>query len=278
MFEGRKLIIGTKHKKENVIAPLLENNLGVTCFTPEYFDTDILGTFTGEIERKENPLITLRNKCLLAAEKYDCDLVVASEGSFGPDPSIFFVNADDEMVMFLDKKNDLEIVAREITTTTNFNGCEIKSEGELKEFAQLVLFPSHALILRNAKNSNKNIIKGITDWGTLITSYHEMVKVFGSAYCETDMRALYNPTRMKVIEKATVKLIEKIKSLCPRCGIPGFGISEVKQGLPCSLCQSPTRSTLSFISICSKCNYSAEIKYPHQKFSEDPMYCDVCNP
>ena len=56
------------------------------------------------------------------------DLVVASEGSFGPHPSIPLVPADDEFLLFIDKKNDLEIIARELSIETNFNGSEIKNE------------------------------------------------------------------------------------------------------------------------------------------------------
>ena len=41
MFEGRKLLIATKHVKENMIAPILENTLGVQCFTIVDFDTAI---------------------------------------------------------------------------------------------------------------------------------------------------------------------------------------------------------------------------------------------
>jgi len=51
LFENRKLVIVTKHKKERVIAPLLEKHLGVVCFVSEGFDTNTLGTFCGEIER-----------------------------------------------------------------------------------------------------------------------------------------------------------------------------------------------------------------------------------
>ena len=112
MFKGRKLLIATKHDKEKVIAPILEKELGVTCFVAENFDTDVLGTFTGEVERKDDPITTARNKCLMAMELNNCDLAIASEGSFGPHPAIFFVHADDEMLLFIDKKNDLEIIAR----------------------------------------------------------------------------------------------------------------------------------------------------------------------
>jgi hypothetical protein len=90
MFKGRSLVIATKHEKEKVITPLLEEALGVVCFIPEGFDTDTLGTFTGEIERKLDPISTARQKCLMAMKVSNCDLGIASEGSFGPHPSLFF--------------------------------------------------------------------------------------------------------------------------------------------------------------------------------------------
>ena len=96
MFSGRKLVIATKHKKEQVIAPLLENALGAKCIVPEGFDTDTFGTFSGEKERADDPVITARIKCLKAMELTGATLGVASEGSFGPHPSLFFINADEE--------------------------------------------------------------------------------------------------------------------------------------------------------------------------------------
>ena len=91
MFQNRKLVIATKHQKEIVIAPILEKELGVICFINEDFDTDTLGTFTGEIERKLDPISTVREKCIKAMDLSNCDMGVASEGSFGPHPSLFFV-------------------------------------------------------------------------------------------------------------------------------------------------------------------------------------------
>ena len=63
MFKGRNLIIATKHGKEKVIAPIVEKELGVKCFVTKDLDTDILGTFTGEVERKDDPLTAARKKC-----------------------------------------------------------------------------------------------------------------------------------------------------------------------------------------------------------------------
>ncbi len=278
MFQGRKLIIATKHQKEKVIAPLLEDALGVVCFVNESFDTDTLGTFTGEVERELDPIATARQKCLLAMELSNCDLGVASEGSFGPHPSLFFVNADDEFLIFIDKKNSLEIIVRDLSTETNFNGKEIESEKELLEFAQSVHFPSHGLILRKSKTDNSEIIKGITDLDQLKAAFKKLLEKSKSIYAETDMRALYNPSRMQVIEAAAKKLLAKINAVCPQCNTPGFGITDAKRGLECSLCGSPTQSTLSYLYVCQHCQYTKEEMHPHGKTSEDPMYCDYCNP
>ncbi len=278
MFEGRKLLIATKHKKEIVIAPILEKELGVTCFVAPDLDTDELGTFTGEVERRDDPFTTARKKCLLAMEITGCDLAIASEGSFGAHPSFFFIHADDEILLFMDKRNDLEIIVRELSTETNFNGSEIKNEKELIDFAFNAQFPSHGLILRKSKDDFSDILKGITNPENLVDTYRNFMSSYGSAYVETDMRAVYNPSRMKVIEKATKKMAEKINSLCPSCQTPGFGITAAKQGLPCESCNFPTQSTLSYIYSCLKCSFTKEEKYPNVKRSEDPMYCDLCNP
>ncbi|CAN5510883.1 hypothetical protein BH10BAC4_BH10BAC4_23470 [soil metagenome] len=105
MFKGRNLIIATKHQKEKVIAPIVQKYLGVNCIVAENFDTDIFGTFTGEVERADDPIITARKKCLRAMELTGADLAIASEGSFGAHPNFFFVPADDEIILLMDQKN-----------------------------------------------------------------------------------------------------------------------------------------------------------------------------
>ena len=89
MFANRKLVITTQHEKERVLAPILEKFLGVTCVTPTKFNTDLLGTFSGEVPRKDDDMTTARKKCLIGMEELNCNLGVASEGSFGMHPSAF---------------------------------------------------------------------------------------------------------------------------------------------------------------------------------------------
>lgn len=278
MFTNRKLLIATKHHKQKVIAPLFEAKLGVSCFVSERFDTDSLGTFSGEIERKDDALTTLRKKCHLAMQLNNTDLVIGSEGSFGAHPSVYFAAADDELMMFIDAKNNLEIIAREISMETNFNASIINSFSELIEFAKRTYFPSHALIMRRSKDDCNHIIKGISDLNTLKKNYVDFKNKFDSVYVETDMRAHLNPTRMNVIKKTAEKLLNNIFSVCPICQTPGFTIIKAIPGLPCDWCNSPTSSTLSFLYSCKKCGHQNEVFYPHQKTKEDPTYCNFCNP
>ena len=278
MFQGRKLLIATKHKKEIVIAKHFEKEFGVICEIQEQYDTDFFGTFTGERERALSPLETVRNKCLVAMEKYGYDLGVANEGSFGPHPALFFLPADEEFMIFIDKKMSLEIIVNKLTTDTNFSGRSIKNEAELLKFVKAIKFPSHGIILRRGRDSNEEIIKDIRTVKRLMGHYKKLLDKYGEVYVETDMRAMNNPTRMNVIEETTLKLIEAIKSTCPKCNTPGFIPVNYIQGLPCKLCGLPTKSIKIEVLGCKKCEHTVEKLFPKNKKWEDPQYCDYCNP
>jgi len=278
MFEGRKLIIATKHQKEKAIAPIFEKALGVKCFTNPDLNTDVFGTFCGEVERSKDVIDTVRKKCLMGMTLSNSDLGIASEGSFGPLPNAFFVHANEEILIFIDKVHQLEVIVKEVSLTTNFNGSAIQSEKELIEFAQKVGFPEHGLIAKKNQDDTSDMVKGIQRWEHLLETYKIFMSQFQSFYVETDMRALYNPTRMNIIEKAAKKLVTKINNLCPACKTPGFGISKSNSGLPCAVCNAPTQSLLSHLYSCQKCNYTHEEMYPNGISKQEPMYCDYCNP
>ncbi|MCR9171600.1 MAG: hypothetical protein NXI10_03850 [bacterium] len=278
IFSGRRLCIATKHGKEAVIGPIMESALEVEWLIPNDFDTDTLGTFTGEVERKGSPIDAAREKCIRAMEVTGCDLVVASEGSFGNHPALFFVPADEEFLFLFDAKNNLEIVARHISTETNFGGEIIDDTVSLMLFAEKAKFPEHALIIKNSEKDWVYIKKGIQNEKELRSAFDECMRLHQSVFVETDMRAMLNPSRMKVIEKATEKLIEKVHSECPNCKMPGFDVVTHQPGLPCANCSLPTRSTLQDVYCCTHCQFEQIEKFPRGKEQEDPMYCDFCNP
>lgn len=277
-FNGRTLVVATMHGKETVLAPLLEQALGVRCILADNLNTDLLGTFSGETERIDSPYNTALQKCKLAMAQTGCDLAVANEGSFGAHPHIPFVHADHEIVVLLDTQHQLEIAAADISTATNFNGKAIHTGEELLAFAAEAQFPSHGIILKTGPNDLRGMQKGITQKEELLQHFENILNAYGSCYAETDMRAHLNPMRMDVIRSATQKLIHKVFSLCPQCGTPGFDVTEIEDGLPCELCHNPTRSTRSLIYQCVKCGFRKQQLYPHGKQLESAQYCDYCNP
>lgn len=265
------------HYKEQVIAPVLESAIGVKCYTPAEFNTDMLGTFSGEIAREMGPVETVRKKCLMAMELSGYDLGIASEGSFGPHPGIPFLQADDEWLIFIDQKNNIEILVRELSFETNFQGREVGTSIELEEFLDRAKFPQHAVMIRSLENSNE-WIKGIQSREDLANAMNKLNRIDSRFWIETDMRAMHNPTRMALIKKAAQKLVNAILSTCPSCSMPGFIVTSDKTGLPCELCGSPTQSVISHIYSCKYCQHMLEIRFPSGKQKEDPMYCHRCNP
>jgi hypothetical protein len=206
------------------------------------------------------------------------DLAVASEGSFGPHPQVYMIPANEEFLILIDKVNQLEIIVRELSTSTNFSGQLVNSFKSLKQFAASVSFPSHALVLKDQREGAKDVLKGIQDEALLQNEFERMLKKYNQVYVETDMRAMYNPMRMEVIAAAAEKLVDRVNQRCPACGTPGYDVIKVVSGLPCAACSSPTRSPLSCIYGCQKCAFEQEVFFPNKKEKEDAMYCDYCNP
>jgi hypothetical protein len=276
LFKARSCVLATQHGKEEVIAPLLERELGVKVLVPRGFDTDRFGTFTGEISRPANQLATARLKAQAAMDQLGLSLGVASEGSFGPHPNSAFLASNREIVLLYDTKNHLEIWGEILTTATNFASELVCQVEDALQFAQRVSFPSHALTL----SIPSRIHKGITQEAELIHTFTTLLSLSqtGSVRIETDMRAMLNPTRMKVIAQATQELIQKIRSQCPACGTPGWSVVEIRRGLPCAQCGNPGQTPRAHIYRCHHCLHRQEVLFPLGIKTADPATCSFCNP
>jgi uncharacterized protein DUF6671 len=282
LFSNRVAVLGTMHQKERAIAPILENELGIRIIVPDNFNTDNFGTFTREIKRPETQIITARLKAQNALDITGKTLAIASEGSFVPHPVLPYLYCNKEIVILIDKENDLEIIGEEFSLETNFNHQVVDNLQQAQEFALKVGFPEHGLIIWFEKSESKSneIIKGITTEAKFLETINFSLEnsTTGQVHIETDMRAIYNPTRMKNIEKATRDLLTKIKNLCPNCSTPGFAITERIQGLPCELCLTPTTLIRSVIYQCKKCGFSQKKLFPNNREFADPAQCMYCNP
>ena len=282
LFTGRVAVIATMHKKEEAIAPILESGLGVQTRIPDRFDTDIFGTFTRDIARPADQIATARLKAEKALEITGETIAIASEGSFAPHPNLPFIASNREIVVFIDTLNQLEIVGQEISTETNFNSRLVKTVEEAELFASEIGFPSHGLVVMLNSDSldRAEIFKGINTAEKLreTVAFALSKSSIGKVHIETDMRALYNPTRMQNIAKATRNLIKKIYQICPNCACPGFDAIEQRRGLPCGLCNLPTSAILSLVYQCQKCSFQQEKLFPHGVKIADPAQCMYCNP
>ena len=281
IYNNRVAILATMHNKEKVISPLLKEHLGINLIVPQGLNTDVFGTFTREIKRPDTQIITARLKAKKALEMDDEKIAIASEGSFAPHPLIPYIYANREIIIFLDQENDLEIIGEVFSMETNFNHQTISSLEESEKFAQKVGFPEHGLVISfdNISTGKTEFIKGITSKENLINSVETAIKnTNGKFHIETDMRAMYNPTRMKNIALATQDLINKINSLCPQCHTPGFMINQKIPGLPCKLCHQPTSLIKAVIFQCQKCNFTQQQLFPNNQEFADPSLCEYCNP
>jgi hypothetical protein len=279
-YFGCCIILPTKHQKSNAIAPVFDEALQAGIL--EYVvDTDLLGTFSGEIDRKGTALECAQKKCEWGLQNREAQYALGSEGSFGPHPWIPFIAANREILYFIDKVRGFHLHVTDVFGETNYQMTEVASYEELLSFADKALFPSHALILRSCVRDKKGaIFKGVQTKSDLESAFREALKASHEkkVYVETDMRANLNPTRMKNIEKLGANLVNRLLSLCPGCATPGWGKVDRETGLPCEWCDRLTDGVKTEFFGCPKCSHKEKMLPSHGQVKADPGRCGYCNP
>jgi len=273
-------MIATMHDKEKAIGPPFLDLLGLKLIKAT-IDTDQLGTFTGEVERKGDALTCVRQKCELALKGSQLSIGLASEGSFGPHPFVPFVSCDHEILYFIDHERKFVLYQSKISTKTNYCTEAFSDPQRLKTFCDQALFPSHALIVRPHKSNKKPlIIKGIKSHDGLEEAFLKCCRlsVDGNALVETDMRAHMNPTRMEVIGELANSFAKRLATPCPLCYNPGWGVVATQKGLECEICGSETDMVSCEIFGCPKCLHSEKRPRQDGLTMTDPKYCGWCNP
>ncbi len=277
-YANQNCSFATIHEKEKAIAPWFERLLGCNVVQAK-INTDLLGTFSGEIERELSPSACVKEKCFRGMNEEKTNLGIASEGSFGPYPFIPFAYADHEILFFTDKVLGFELMISKVFLDTNFSGKLVSNTEELLAFGKKVLFPSHGLILRPNNQANSGLVyKGVQNLESLDIAFVNCLKESPDkkVWVETDMRAHMNPTRMKAIGQLGEEMALRLATPCPSCEIPGWGISRKIKGLECMECGAPTDLTLKELYSCCKCEYKLEVN-PTTGYA-NPQYCQFCNP
>jgi hypothetical protein len=281
-YRGRTTALTTKHGKGRAISRPLRMVLGLTVQVEAKIDTDLLGTFTGEIERVGTPSEVAIRKARLGMESSGLPLGLANEGSFGPHPAIsLFMPTDHEMLVFVDDELGIIVVESCLSAETNYGYHTARSLNDLEPFLRQAKFPSHALIVRPNDGLKKGFVfKGVIDFVTLEDAVKRcaVASADGLAHVGTDMRAHVNPTRQKIIRHTACRLARRLATSCPACGTPGWGRIRSEPGLPCEFCHTATEMIKQEIFGCARCRYTeAKPRSDGRQYAE-PGQCPYCNP
>ena len=279
--KGTRAVLATMHGKERAIAPLAARFLGFDVVVAEELDTDRFGTFSRDVERLGTPRDAARAK-IAAAFRLDGEarVGIASEGSFGPHPSLPFAALDRELVLMVDRASGRELVGHHATMATNFAHQMVTEVGAGLAFAAKSGFPAHGVIVMGVLEGQPApqlaLFKSIETVADLAAALERTIALNGAAHIETDMRAHRNPRRMRAIRRAMVDLVRRSRSLCPNCAWPGFAMTGRTYGLPCRWCASLTHLARAEVWTCEGCGHSEE--RPVAATTADPKHCEECNP
>lgn len=278
-YKDKILILTTLHNKEVAIKPVFEKELLFNVQTHS-FNTDTLGTFTGEIERKLSQTESAKEKALMGIKASLATCGIGSEGSFGPHPRLPFAACNFETLYFIDQDNEIEITHTHLSTKTNYDSEVFSKWQELESFLKQIQFPSHAVIVKpDVNEGNFFCFKGISKEEDLKSAFIECQNKSANkkVFIQTDMRAHMNPTRMKVIEETACLLVQKLLTLCPMCTTPGFSFKETQGHKLCSYCHSITSLALHEVHGCIKCSFTLQ-KVIDDEIKASPEFCYCCNP
>lgn len=275
-YRGCRLPILTQHGKEELLAPVFLERLGAHVERVTGFDTDRLGTFTGEVSRAGSQLEAARRKAELAMQLGGGVLALASEGAFSPDPVSGFLPWNYELVLFQDDSAGLEVIGRAHGPAVS-GRVVLHQEEQLRQLAERVGFPAQQLVMRPV--AGDVLHKGLARWDALWSAFEQCRRMGqgGEVEVEPDLRAHANPTRQCVILRAAADLVDRLATLCPRCASPGFGRERDVSGRPCRDCGWPTRMPVGAIWVCPVCRHEEPRGLVDDTLA-DPSTCEQCNP
>ena len=269
------------HAKERAIAPPIRSELGAELVVPEHLDTDALGTFSGEIERRGTMGEVAVRKARLGMAATGLEIGLASEGTYGPHPQIPFLAVGMELVVLVDDERGLRVSESLIDEKPCFGHVTVAPGEDIADFLTRIAFPGHAVVVAPGESADSTpVAKGVRDRDALAAAIATAagVSADGKARVETDMRAHMNPTRMATLGRLAEQLARRLNSACPECAAPGFGLVDTETGLPCEWCGGPSLMVRHQIFGCAGCDYREKRPRPDGLLHADPGRCQTCNP
>ena len=258
--------LASRHAKAAIIGPVLAQ-AGVRVIETEDFDTDSLGTFSGEVERTMAPAA-----CALFKARKACDITgleygLGSEGSFGGGPMPGLVSWGEEILCFHRRDPEQVIYGR---AGGPFALAAVSVTGPDELLVRLAAHPGQHWIARPG---------GVLRKGLAAAEVESLARSGALGWplsLEPDLRAMCSPLRRQRIRQAAEDLVVRLDSRCPRCDATDFVPDRVETGLPCSACGTPTGRVSRRVARCRACGHEeTQSAIPE---AADPYYCPCCNP
>ena len=272
----KKIALATKHGKVAQIAPAFAS-LGDWQIELVEIDTDIYGTFSGEVPRLLTPRDAAIEKARAGALHAGFDFGLASEGTIGPHPQIPFINSDLEVMAFVDLKTNFAVVETLMSIEIQAYSSTVNSDTDIEDLIAKLDLPAHAANVTINIDGERQFIKGIHRPEELRRVVAKALGQSATVEVENDFRAMSSPSRQANIVALAEKLAARIGSHCPACNQIGWGSLGFEYGLPCSDCFEVVVSVAHSEKLgCATCDHS-ELRSLGRE-SVDPARCERCNP
>lgn len=274
IYRDQVIAVGTRHGKQHQFARAFRQELQAALVTPPDLDTDQFGTFTGEVRRRGTAIAAASAKARLAMQVTGLPFGLASEASYGPLAGGW--PGHEEILLFCDDRLGIEVLEGCRSVFVPGGSHRVAGPDDLPD-PVLAGLPDQALTVRTSSFQPDGWVKGITDVVKLASAITEAAarSPDGLALVEPDLRAHHNPSRRRVLEQLSVKMVRRLATHCPACQSPGFGRVDTETGLPCKACGTATPLMRNEIQGCVTCSHLVSAPIVG---GADPGSCPMCNP
>ena len=276
-YQGQHAVLATMHDKGPLVAPARRAGDGLIVQTIAV-DTDVLGTFSGDVVRMASPWDTAVAKARLGMHAADRPIGLASEGSIGPDAAMPVVICSVELVVLVDDQRGIVVGEAERGFDIVTVAADVVPGEDVGDVLRRGRFPEHAMTVRPASGISEPIFKGIVTVEELDRAIRScaMESSDGRALVETDLRAHQCPSRRPIIARAAGRLAARLAVCCSKCGTPGWGVIRVEFGLPCTSCGHDVHAPREDVMGCASCPATRTVL--RAETAADPRHCEWCNP
>lgn len=273
-WQGQTVYLPTLHGKGGPLTEVLAPALGITHVEEVAVDTDRLGTFCGAVDRPNGPLFALDAKIQAARALVPHGRVfMASEGSFRPHPTVPLQMINIEWLRWTDTQTGFQCTVQSTTTLMENHERRVDGLAQLDDALAPYRLPTHAVMVGLPGQSGV-LHKALTRREQIAEVVARLLGEHPAVELRSELRAHLNPTRMRHIQRAALRLANRLRTACPDCATPGFGEPLPRPGLPCAACGFPTSVSSGKAWQCTTCKH---VKHNKVLGKADPAHCPMCN-